>query len=247
MKKITFTLLLLTSLSTTHAKEKKVQHDAHEHGVAEMNIVWEKEALNIELLSPAYNITGFEYQPSNHEQEELIEKIEKKLNLPNELFKFEGASCKAIKTEIESPFEDHDDHEKHDKHDDHDNHDDHKKHKEAKDDHDKHEDEEHKHAKHDEHEAKEKHDDHDEHKEHESHEKHDDHDDHAEDDKSSTHSEYSISYEFSCSNSEAELSISTANLFKHFPQMEKVKVQWLSSTQQSSSLLSKKNNVVTLK
>ena len=233
MKKASLALLLLTSLSTSYAKEQKIQHDAHEHGVAEMNIVWEKETLNIELLSPAYNITGFEYQPASHEQEELIEQIEKKLNTPNGLFEFEGASCKAINTKIESPFEDHEDHEA-----------------KAKDDHEEHEHEEQKHAKHEEHGTKDKHDDHnDEHKDHESQEKHadhDDHDEHAEDEKSSTHSEYSISYEFSCTNSKAVLSVNASNLFKHFPQLEKVKVQWLSSTQQSSSVLSKKNNTVTL-
>ncbi len=188
MKKPILALLFLAITSTAFAKDEKTQHDAHEHGVAEINIVWEKADLNIELLSPAFNITGFEYQPANHDQEEAIAKIEKKLNAPNELFSITGAACKTVKTKLESPFEEHADHEKH--------------------------------------EGKEEHKDH----EHES----------------STHSEYAINYEFSCDNSKSELSIDTANVFKHFPNMEKIKVQWLSATKQSSAVLTKKSNTITL-
>jgi len=224
MNKLALALLVLTPIATVVAKEKKVQHDAHEHGVAEMNVIWEKQALNIELLSPAFNITGFEHQPSNHEQEEAIEKIEKKLNLANELFEIKGASCTAKNIEIESPFEDHHDHEDHDKH-------------EAEDKHDDHD-----HAKHDDHDDHKEHADHDDHKDHKSD---DEHHDHAKE--SSTHSEYTISYEFNCENIKSELTIETAQLFKHLPQMEKIKVQWLSATSQSSSILSQKNYTFTLK
>ena len=224
MKKHSLLLLLLTSVSITHAYEK---HDAHEHGAAKMNIVWEKNELNIEFLSPAFNITGFEHQPSNHEQEEAIEKIEKQLNLPNELFEFEDVSCKAENIQIESPFEIHSDHKDHDKHEDKKEHD------------------EHDHAKHDDHKDHKDHDDHKEHADHDDHKSHDKHDDHAED--SSTHSEYSISYEFHCENSKPELTIKTADMFKHLPQLEKIQVQWLSAASQSSSILTKKNSTVTLK
>ncbi len=228
MKKHCLGLLCLAITSVTYAKDEKIQHDAHEHGVAEINIVWDKADLNIELLSPAFNITGFEFQPANHEQEEAIAKIEKKLNAPNELFSIIGASCKTVKTEIESPFEEHDDHEKH----------------EGKEEHKKHEHEEH--AKHDDHDEQKEHD---EHKDDEKHAEHDDHKEHADHDKheESTHSEYAINYEFTCANSKSELSIDTANVFKHFPNMEKIKVQWLSATQQSSAVLTKKSNTITLK
>lgn len=219
MKKPILALLFLAITSTACAKDEKTQHDTHEHGVAEINIVWEKADLNIELLSPAFNITGFEYQPANHDQEEAIAKIEKKLNAPNELFSITGAACTAVKTKIESPFEEHADHEKHEDKEEHKNH---------------------------EHEEHAKHKDHDEHNDDEKHAEHDDHKEHAEHE-SSTHSEYAINYEFSCANSKSELSIDTANVFKHFPNVEKIKVQWLSATQQSSAVLTKKSNTITLK
>ncbi len=238
MNKYLLTLLVLGLSTTSNAKEKKVQHDAHEHGVAEMNIVWEKEELNIELLSPAYNITGFEHQPSNHEQEEHVEKIEKHLNSPDELLAFNGASCKAEDIDIESPFEDH---HKHDDHKTKDEHDDHK--------HDSHD----KHADHKDHDSHDKHEDHDDHKEHDSHDEHVKHDDHKEHDEhehdkqASTHSEYSMSYTFHCHDTKSELKIDMAELFKHLPQMEKIKVQWLSASSQSSSILTKKSSTLTLK
>ena len=238
MKKYTLALLFLSTASFAYAKDEKIQYDAHQHGVAEINIVWDKEDVNIELLSPAFNITGFEFQPANHEQKEVVAQIEKKLNTPNELFSFKGASCRAVKTDIDSPFEedaehkDHD-HEEHAKHEEHEEHEEH----ESKEEDDDHKD-------HAEHESKEEHEDHEEHAEHDEHSEHDD--DHGKS-SSSTHSEYSISYEFSCSNSKAELTIAIDNLFKYFPQMEKINVQWLSPTQQSSSILTKKNTSIILK
>jgi len=259
MKKYILPLLLLTAVSTSYAKEKKVQHDAHEHGVAEMNVVWEKDELNIELLSPAYNITGFEHQPSNHDQEELVEKIEKQLNAANQLFGFKGGSCTAKDVKIESPFEDHDDHKEHESHDKHDDHDDHKEHKshdehadhKEHDDHDDHKehDSHDKHSDHDDdHKEHDKHDDHDDHKDHKSHDEHADHDDHKDHaNESSTHSEYSMSYSFNCENTKSQLMVETAKLFKHLPQMEKIKVQWLSATSQSSSILTKESNTFTMK
>jgi len=265
MKKHSLAFLLLAVSSVSYAEGEKVQHGAHVHGVADMNIVWDKKDLNIELKSPSYNIIGFGHKPTNHEQEETIEKAEKKLNSPNELFGFVGPSCKLVKTKIESPFEDHNDKDEHAKHEDKDEHDEHAKHKD-KDEHDehaKHDDkEEHdEHAKHDdkeEHDEHAKHDDKDEHDEHAKHDDKDDHDEHAkhedhdehdheEGDKSSSHSEYSIHYEFSCTDNKEGLTVSTANLFEYFPHMEKIKVQWLSATQQSSSILTKKNNTVKLK
>ena len=229
MKKHSLAFLLLAVSSVSYAEGEKVQHGAHVHGVADMNIVWDKKDLNIELKSPSYNIIGFGHKPTNHEQEETIEKAEKKLNSPNELFGFVGPSCKLVKTKIESPFEDHNDKDEHAKHEDKDEHDEHAKHKD-KDEHDEHA----------------KHDDKDDHDEHAKHEDHDEHD-HEEGDKSSSHSEYSIHYEFSCTDNKEGLTVSTANLFEYFPHMEKIKVQWLSATQQSSSVLTKKNNTVKLK
>lgn len=256
MNKYILPLILLTSISSTYAKEKKVQHDAHEHGVAEMNIVWEKNELNIDLLSPAFNITGFEHQPSNHEQEELIEEIEKHLNSPNKLFAFKGGSCRAKDIDVDSPFGDHaehEDHKEHDSHDEHD-HDDHKKHDKHAD-HDDHKDHD-KHTDHDDHKEHDKHADHDDHKEydkhtdhkeHDKHAEHDDHKDHKHAEESSTHSEYSISYAFNCEDTKQALTIETAKLFKLLPQMEKIKVQWLSASSQSSSILTKESSTLTLK
>jgi len=49
-----------------------VKHDAHEHGVAEMNLAQIGNEIQIELETPSYNVIGFEHKPKNHEQEEVV-------------------------------------------------------------------------------------------------------------------------------------------------------------------------------
>ena len=44
------------------------QHDAHEHGVAQLNIAQQDHTLHLELNSPAMNIVGFEHSPRNKQQ-----------------------------------------------------------------------------------------------------------------------------------------------------------------------------------
>ena len=48
--------------------------DAHAHGEAEMNIVFEGQKLLVELESPSFNLVGFEHEPKILEQHELVEK-----------------------------------------------------------------------------------------------------------------------------------------------------------------------------
>ena len=48
--------------------------DAHAHGEAEMNIVFEGQKLLVELESPSFNLVGFEHEPKTLAQHELVEK-----------------------------------------------------------------------------------------------------------------------------------------------------------------------------
>ena len=48
--------------------------DAHAHGEAEMNIVFEGQKLLVELESPSFNLVGFEHEPKTLEKHELVEK-----------------------------------------------------------------------------------------------------------------------------------------------------------------------------
>ncbi|MEK9704254.1 MAG: DUF2796 domain-containing protein, partial [Deltaproteobacteria bacterium] len=47
--------------------------EAHVHGEAKLNIVFEGQELLIELRSPSYNLVGFEHEPKTKNQHELVE------------------------------------------------------------------------------------------------------------------------------------------------------------------------------
>jgi hypothetical protein len=49
-------------------------HDAHEHGVAHLNVAVDGTALFLEFISPAANIVGFEHSPRDIEQKALVKK-----------------------------------------------------------------------------------------------------------------------------------------------------------------------------
>jgi hypothetical protein len=61
-------------------------HEAHEHGVAHLNVAHDGKNLYIELTSPAANIVGFEYQPHTQEQKAAVKEAIKKLEAGEALF-----------------------------------------------------------------------------------------------------------------------------------------------------------------
>jgi len=62
------------------------QHEAHEHGVAHLNVAVEGSNLTIELFSPAANIVGFEHPPSTQVQKDQVTEARKKLEDAQTLF-----------------------------------------------------------------------------------------------------------------------------------------------------------------
>ena len=225
--KLIFSAILLatTSLAVpSHAEIRKM--DAHIHGAGDLNIAIDGNKIAMELITPGYDITGFEYKASTEAEKAAVAKAIGQLEDGNALFQFSaGANCALDSAASEIEYE-HDEH-AHEKHDDHahENHDDHA--------HEKHDD--HAHENHDDH-AHENHDNHD-HEKHDdhAHEKHDEHahDDHAHDDhahekhdepKESEHLEFHTEYSFTCQNMDSLTEIST-NYFETFPNAEKLSVQ----------------------
>lgn len=48
---------------------------AHQHGHAQLQIAIDREQLELLLVSPAYNLTGFEHRPQTPEQQQAVEAI----------------------------------------------------------------------------------------------------------------------------------------------------------------------------
>ncbi|MAH63645.1 MAG: hypothetical protein CMN54_09415, partial [SAR324 cluster bacterium] len=75
--------------------------DAHVHGEAELNIVFEGQKLLVELESPSFNLVGFEHEPKTLEQKNLVKKtIELLENFKSVANLSEEASCNIIDTKV---------------------------------------------------------------------------------------------------------------------------------------------------
>ena len=108
--------------------------DAHEHGVASLNLVVDGNQVSLELDSPAANLVGFEYQPSTDEDRATVARVKAALEQADGLFSLTAAAdCQLQQVELDSPLFAAHDHEEHE-HEDHD-----------RDEHDHHDADEHAH------------------------------------------------------------------------------------------------------
>ena len=74
-------------------------------------VALEGSTLDIELLSPALNIVGFEHQPANVAQSDAVESAIVTLKQPGLLFSLPSAAkCSPVSIKVESPLAEHDDH-----------------------------------------------------------------------------------------------------------------------------------------
>ncbi len=89
-------LLALVSMGTaaqTQHDGHRTQQQAHVHGLAELTIALEGNALELNLESPAANIVGFERRASSPEQRIAVAASKKILETPAQLFRFIGTDC----------------------------------------------------------------------------------------------------------------------------------------------------------
>ena len=124
-------LLLLISLlsgtSAAFADTHQRKHDAHQHGHAELKFAWSNGSLDIELNTPAMNLTGFEHQAVNEKDKQTLQHVVQQLKQANQLFSLDiAADCELQPVNIESSLinhqpnhsgeemnhEDHNDHQK---------------------------------------------------------------------------------------------------------------------------------------
>ena len=93
------------------------QQSAHVHGIATLNLAMEGDELEIEFVSPAGNIVGFEHEAVTAEERRAIRDAIEQLKKGNELFELPpAASCSLHVAEVEHDHgrdaepDDHDEH-----------------------------------------------------------------------------------------------------------------------------------------
>ena len=201
------------------AKEGHREHEAHQHGIGEMNIAVVGEAVQIELLIPAANVVGFEHEPRNQNERAQIAAAKKEFSKPATVVTLPvAAKCTVTDSDVDLGPDEEQGHDKHAHS--HDNHEKHKKGHGKHDDHDKHA---HGHDKHG----------HDEHEK--GHGKHD------EEAHSSLHAEYA----FRCKNPKA-LTEMMFPVFKHLRNAERLDVQLVTDKRQDRVRLTPKQVKISL-
>lgn len=117
----TLSLLALLPLSASAGDDHRhVQHDAHVHGEATLQLILQGNDLEMEFHSPAMNIVGFEHKATTADEKQKIQDALATLRNAGELFSFSGTRCQLTEVEAELDQEDHDDEHGHDN--DHDQH-----------------------------------------------------------------------------------------------------------------------------
>ena len=95
---------------------------SHVHGLTELNIVVVSRDLQIEFVSPAINLLGFERQSTSPEETELLNEVVSKLQTAEWLLGNTLDSCQMSTPVFEAPsfggHEEHEDHEGHEGHED---------------------------------------------------------------------------------------------------------------------------------
>ena len=79
-----------------------VQEEPHEHGAASLSVVLDGETLDMEFVSPAVNLVGFEYEPASEEEEQAVADALAQLEDGANLFTpAEAAGCELTSQEVE--------------------------------------------------------------------------------------------------------------------------------------------------
>ncbi len=207
-------------------------HEAHEHGVANLNVAVEGNNIYIEFSSPAANIVGFEHHPRTPEQKNAVKEAINKLRAGDALFILSAESKSLlVKSDVDTDIIKDADHHSESGHahegKDADHHSESERAHEEKDA-DHHSESERAHA-------DKGHHDEAEHR----HKEHGDADEHE------RHSEFKAQYHFTCKNPD-RLSKIDVMLFRTFAGIEHIEVQLLNGTKQTAMELTTKKNGISL-
>ena len=114
-----FAFFMLQTESLVIAQET----GSHVHGLTELNIVVVNRDLQIEFVSPAINLLGFERESTSPEETELLNEVVSKLQTAKWLLGNTLDSCQMSIPVFEAPsFGRHEGHEEHEEHEGHEGH-----------------------------------------------------------------------------------------------------------------------------
>jgi hypothetical protein len=89
------------------AAEEPIQLQAHVHGVTKLEIAKDAEAFELSLISPAYNLVGFEHKPGSALQKQRVSAVLKLLLTPERFLSLNNqADCKLVSSNVETPLVD---------------------------------------------------------------------------------------------------------------------------------------------
>ena len=96
--------ILFASATPLHAEQQNHrQHAAHEHGTARLMLAIEGNVLEMEFISPAMNLVGFEHQPANPQQRKVVHQAIETLKAADRIFILpKQAACKLLEAEVET-------------------------------------------------------------------------------------------------------------------------------------------------
>ena len=95
-----FLLILIAGNSTTIAQSAV----SHVHGNAELNVVLMDQQLQVEFVSPAINLLGFERPPINDVESATMDNTVKQLQHGGWLIEGVPSACQLSTEEFEAPF-----------------------------------------------------------------------------------------------------------------------------------------------
>ena len=125
---LSIAVTLFTGIQSAYAEKSAESLDAHVHGLSELTIAMDAKTIELQLISPAMNLVGFEHKASSKQDIAAVKQAELILGQHNSLFLIAGGDCEHLSTSIDSDDllesdNHHDDHDDHGKHDDHSEHD----------------------------------------------------------------------------------------------------------------------------
>ena len=122
--RIVTTMIGFVIFISSHALGQHTKHGTHLHGVAELTVAVEENAIEMMFTAPAASVVGFESEAASSEQLKAVEDARLVLRDPFRLVTFVGKECDLVQAVIDLTAissSQKDEHEAHDEgHDDHD-------------------------------------------------------------------------------------------------------------------------------